>query len=205
MKAPTRPPGSEFVIIVGTTGAAVIAIESCFVSLPASFVALTVKVAVPAVVGVPEITPELLIYKPAGSVPESIFHVMGASPEAASVALYSAPITPSGSPSVPIVGATGTAVTVTVATPETELSTTDVARTVSVAAAVSSAATVSSPLLAICVPALFAPSTVHITVWAGLFVPLTVALNCWVVPCCTPAAAGSTVTSVTVGVCAFCG
>ena len=109
---PTLPSGIDPVMIVGATGVTLIVIESCAVSLPALFVALIVKVAVAAVVGVPVITPELLIDKPAGRLPDSMLHITGAVPEAASVALYVAPVAPSGSDSVVIVGATAVAVIV---------------------------------------------------------------------------------------------
>ena len=45
----------------------------------------------------------------------------------------------------------------------------------------------------------------HVTVWAGLLVPLTVAVNCWVPPLATVAEEGVTVTPVTVGVAAGAG
>jgi len=54
--------------------------------VPAAFVALTVKLNVPAVVGVPEITPALLKFKPLGRLPLSIDQV-GAVPVALNVAL----------------------------------------------------------------------------------------------------------------------
>jgi hypothetical protein len=37
-----------------------------------------------------------------------------------------------------------------------------------------------------------------VTAWLGLFVPFTVAVNCWVVPTGTVGALGDTVTEVTV-------
>lgn len=52
---------------------------SALVSLPSLFSALTVKVAVPAAVGMPLISPVFSFrFKPAGSTPSSMLHVMGA-------------------------------------------------------------------------------------------------------------------------------
>ena len=66
-------------------------------------------------------------------------------------------------------------VTVTVAVPDLVLSTVEVALTVKVVA-VSPAATVKLPVFAMLVPVM-PPSTVHETVCAGLFVPVTDAEN----------------------------
>jgi len=49
------------------------------------FTALTVKLNVPAAVGVPEITPPLERLKPPGRVPLAMLHVMGVSPLAVRV------------------------------------------------------------------------------------------------------------------------
>ena len=81
-----------------------IVMDNCFVLLPAALVALTVKVDVPAVVGVPEIALPVRL-KPAGNVPFSRLHVMGVSPVAASVWLYAVPVVPFGNVVVVIVGA----------------------------------------------------------------------------------------------------
>ena len=54
-------------------------------SLPAAFVALTVKLNVPASVGVPETTPPPLKPKPPGKLPLAIDHVIGVVPYALSV------------------------------------------------------------------------------------------------------------------------
>ena len=48
-------------------------------------------------------------------------------------------------------------------------------------------------------PACGAPSIVQVTVCAGLFVPDTVAVKVWVLPCWTFAVGGNTLTEVTVG------
>ena len=92
---------------------------------------------------------------------------------------------------------TGASVTVTVASPDLVRSSVEVATTVRVSA-VSSAATVRRPSVVMVVPSL-SPRTVQVTVWAGLFSPMTEAVNCCVPPCCTLAAAGDTVTFSTVG------
>ena len=60
---------------------------SSFLSDPAEFSAITVKVNVPAVVGVPVIAPELVKLRPAGSVPPTIRHVIGVEPVAVSCSL----------------------------------------------------------------------------------------------------------------------
>jgi hypothetical protein len=60
---------------------------SALLSLPALFVAVTVKVHGVPFVGVPEITPSDERDRPPGNVPADIDHVMGVSPDAVSVAL----------------------------------------------------------------------------------------------------------------------
>jgi len=71
------------VVIVG--GAAM-TILSDFVPFPAEFVALTVKLNVPIVVGVPEITPVASFkLRPAGSARLEIDQVIGVEPVAARV------------------------------------------------------------------------------------------------------------------------
>ena len=63
-----------------------IMIDNCLKSFPAVLVALTVKVDVPVVVGVPEIMPVVSArLKPAGNVPMTTLHVMGAFPVAVTV------------------------------------------------------------------------------------------------------------------------
>ena len=73
--------------MVNSAGAAlVIVIDSSFVSLPALFSALTVKLAVPAAVGVPLILPVVSFsVKLSGRVPPIMFHVMGVVPSAVRV------------------------------------------------------------------------------------------------------------------------
>jgi hypothetical protein len=102
---PTAPSNNDIVVIVGATGAGAIVIESDFVSFPVVLAALTVKLNVFAVVGVPEITPAVERLKPVGNAPESMLHVIGVSPVAARVWLYSVPTEPSGNVVVVIVGA----------------------------------------------------------------------------------------------------
>ena len=79
------PPGSVDVVIVGgVTAAGLMTMLKVFVSLPPEFVALTVKLNVPALFGVPEIPPALFKFKPFGSgwLPLSSDHVIGAAPDA---------------------------------------------------------------------------------------------------------------------------
>jgi hypothetical protein len=74
------PPGSDAVV---TVGIAVITILKLRVVFPAEFVALTVKLNVPIVVGTPVIAPFVAFkLKPAGSVPFDIAHVIGVVPVA---------------------------------------------------------------------------------------------------------------------------
>jgi hypothetical protein len=71
--------GSE--VVLSSSGAGLTVTEYCCVAIcdPES-VAFTVKVLEPAVVGVPEKTPEVFIVTPAGSVPAEIVQVTGAVP-----------------------------------------------------------------------------------------------------------------------------
>ena len=55
-------------------------IVNCFVSLPATFAALTVKLDAPAAVGVPQINPFVSNVKPAGRLPLVIDQVIGVDP-----------------------------------------------------------------------------------------------------------------------------
>ena len=64
--------------------------------------------------------------------------------------------------------------------------------------AVSPSATVSNPLLSIPVPDCTVPVMLQVTVWAGLFFPVTLALNCCVPPLTTLAVVGDMVTDSTV-------
>jgi hypothetical protein len=76
------------------------------VSNPAEFVALTVKLNVPAVVDVPEIIPALPFkLTPVGRLPLVMDHVIGAAPVAVSVRLYPVPTLPGGREDVVITGA----------------------------------------------------------------------------------------------------
>ena len=80
-------------------------IDNACVVFPAPLVALTVKLNVPTVVGVPEISPvEVFKVRPSGRLPESIDHVKAAEPVAARVWLYDAPTVPLFSAVVVIVG-----------------------------------------------------------------------------------------------------
>ena len=103
---PVLPLGKVVVVIVGFTAEVVIAMDSALVSLPALLVAFTVKLEVPAEVGVPDITPAVERLNPAGRLPLANDHVMGVVPVAASVALYAVPVTPPGNVVVVMVGFT---------------------------------------------------------------------------------------------------
>ena len=77
------PSGRDAVVIVG---GAVMTMLRAFVPFPAELVALTVKLNVPIVVGVPEISPVAAFrFKPSGSVRLEISQVIGVVPVAASV------------------------------------------------------------------------------------------------------------------------
>ena len=82
-----------------------ITIDNAFVPLPVALVALTVKLDVPAVVGVPAITPAVESVNPSGNDPVSMLHVIGVSPVAVSVWLYAVPTVPLGNDAVVTVGA----------------------------------------------------------------------------------------------------
>jgi hypothetical protein len=69
----------------GVTPAVAIVIDNCFVLLPAELDALTVNVDVPAVAGVPEITPAAESVKPVGNVPPVTLHEKGVVPVAVTV------------------------------------------------------------------------------------------------------------------------
>jgi hypothetical protein len=80
--------------------------ENAFATFPLLFDALTVKLAVPAVLGIPEIMPVLASRdKPFGSAPLSRLHVMGAVPVAVNVWLYAVPTVPFGKSVAAIAGA----------------------------------------------------------------------------------------------------
>ena len=83
---PTVPAGKEAVVIVGATGAELMTMLSALVAFPALFVALTVKLKVAAVVGVPVIAPvDAFKLRPPGRLPLAIAHVIGVVPVAARV------------------------------------------------------------------------------------------------------------------------
>ena len=75
----TLPLGSEVVVIVGRV---LTIILNALVALPAMLVAFTVKLDVPAAVGVPEMSPAPERLKPLGKLPLSNDHVIGAVPVA---------------------------------------------------------------------------------------------------------------------------
>jgi hypothetical protein len=106
---PTVPFGNDVVVIVGAVPPLLpllMVIDNDFVLFPVELVALTVKLLVSAVVGVPEITPVDPRLKPSGNdVPLSRLHVMGVSPVASSVWLYAVPTVPLGNDVVVITGA----------------------------------------------------------------------------------------------------
>ena len=72
---------------VGATVPVTTTMLNTFVSEPALLVAVTVNPKLPAVVGVPEITPPDESDNPAGRLPVVTAHVIGVAPVAASVAL----------------------------------------------------------------------------------------------------------------------
>jgi hypothetical protein len=94
----------------GGAGAAATVMLKAFVTLPALFAALTVKLNVPLAVGVPEmVLPDKL--KPPGRLPLplTILQVIGVSPVAARAWLYAVPTVPPGREVVVILGAIGAA------------------------------------------------------------------------------------------------
>jgi hypothetical protein len=112
---PMTPPLRFAVVIAGgpDDAVAVTVILSPFWCDDALFVAVTVNVAVPAAVGVPEISPVVAFrLRPAGNEPPDTDQLIGPLPVAARISLYSSPIEPSRRLVVVIAGATGVAVTV---------------------------------------------------------------------------------------------
>lgn len=103
---PTVPPASDAVVMVGATAAAVMVIDSVFVSLLTGLVASTVKVWLSTVVGVPLIVAPVNV-SPAGKLPLVIAQVIGSSPVAAKLSEYGVPTTPPARDAVVIVGGTG--------------------------------------------------------------------------------------------------
>ena len=64
-------------------GGVAVTIPNCFVVFPETLVILTVKLNVPAVVGVPEIMPvDVFKLRPGGRLPLEIAHVIGVIPVA---------------------------------------------------------------------------------------------------------------------------
>jgi hypothetical protein len=113
--APAVPPGSDDVVTVGGCPAAATAILNAFVPvLFAASVTCTVNDAVPAAVGVPEITPvEAARTNPAGNVPALTLQLYGVVPPfACSVVEYAVPAVPPGSDVVVTVGGCAAAATV---------------------------------------------------------------------------------------------
>src|SRR5690348_4058792 len=103
--------GSDGVVIVTPVGA--IRIDSGFVALwPPLSATLTVKLAVPGAVGVPEITPAALKVKPAGSAPVEVHVLPPVPPLATRVCEYATPTWPSGSDGVVTVRIAGSTVIV---------------------------------------------------------------------------------------------
>ena len=83
------PLGKVVVVIVGAIGAGLITMLRAAVVFPAIFSALTVKLNVPAAVGVPDINPvDPFKPKPVGRLPTDIIQLIGAVPVALSVWLY---------------------------------------------------------------------------------------------------------------------
>lgn len=107
---PSVPAGSVVVVIDGGAGRFTVTANACVAVctglLPS--VTFTVKFAVPVgPVGVPEMSPALLIVNPAGNEPALTLNASGASPVATTCWLYAAPSVPAGSVVVVIVGAAG--------------------------------------------------------------------------------------------------
>ena len=84
--------------------------ESARVLFPAAFVALAVKLNVPAAVGVPDIVPLPARARPPGNEPPARSQVIGADPVAARVWLYAVPVAPPGREAVVMLGAIAVAV-----------------------------------------------------------------------------------------------
>jgi hypothetical protein len=97
---PTVPPDNDVVVTVGGWAAAATAMLNAFVPvLLAASVTCTVNDTVPAVVGVPEITPvDATRLNPAGNVPALTLQLYGVVPPlACNVVEYAAPVVPPGS------------------------------------------------------------------------------------------------------------
>jgi len=112
---PAVPPGSDVVVTVGGCAAAATAMLNAFVPvLFAESVTCTVNDAVPAVAGVPEITPvDAARLSPTGNVPALTLQVYGVVPPlACSVVEYAVPAVPPGSDVVVTTGGCATVATV---------------------------------------------------------------------------------------------
>ena len=80
------PPGREVVVIIGSAVLLLMTMLNALVAFPALLVALTEKLDVPAVTGVPDIIPVFTLrLKPVGRLPLAIAQVIGAVPVAARV------------------------------------------------------------------------------------------------------------------------
>jgi hypothetical protein len=111
---PAVPPGSDVVVTVGGWAAATTAMFNAFVPvLFAESVTCTVNDAVPAAVGVPEITPvDATRLIPAGKAPALTLQLYGVVPPlACSVVEYDVPAVPPGSDVVVTVGGWAAATT----------------------------------------------------------------------------------------------
>jgi len=108
---PTVPSASDEVVIDGATGAGEITMLRALVLSPAVLDALTVKLEVPVVVGVPLIVAPDKV-NPAGKLPLTILHVIGPVPVAANVSEYAEPTVPPASDAVVMTGATAAEVMV---------------------------------------------------------------------------------------------
>jgi hypothetical protein len=91
----TVPPGRLVVVTVNCETTTILSV--CVAALELVSVTFTVKFAVPAVVGVPEITPAVFNVNPAGRLPDEIVHVYGeVPPVTCSVWLYAVETVPPG-------------------------------------------------------------------------------------------------------------
>ena len=84
-------------MVIDSPGAAIWMLSACVADAELVSVTLTVKLAVPAVDGVPPICPPELRLRPAGNEPDDTDHVYDPEPPVAcSVCEYAAPTCPSG-------------------------------------------------------------------------------------------------------------
>ena len=95
---PTVPPGSVWKSSLAPVGAAVIMMVSSTPIWPQAFSTRSIKRNVPAVVGVPDISPVAVFrVRPDGNEPDVMLHVIGAVPVAEGVCWYTVPTVPPGS------------------------------------------------------------------------------------------------------------